>query len=149
MSYITLSYKMRLQIFNIIKLIFLLAGFILIGCSSGEYDIEQYEVNYIEKTVKADTIKKLVYDDNDKIKDEKKDSYTYVIQIGAFLIKSNFDKFFEKARQELGSEVYYEVQNELYKIRFGKYTVGAEALIQLNIIRGMGYIDAFIVTRKN
>jgi len=150
---------MKMHIFNIIKLLFLLAGFLLIGCSSGEYDIEEYEVNYTEKTVKADTTKKIVYDDSDKIKDDKikddkikddkKEVYTYIIQIGAFIVKSNFERFFERARHELGSEVYYEEQNNLYKVRIGKFGVRAEAILQLDKLKGMGYIDAFIVTRKN
>jgi cell division protein FtsN len=141
---------MKLQMNNIIKLIFLLAAIFFIGCSSSEYDLEQYEVNYVDKTVKADTIKKLVYDDkikDDKIED-KKDSYEYIIQVGAFIVKSNFDKFYEKARQDLGSEVYYVVQNNLYKIRIGKFNNRAEAILLLDKIKGMGYDDAFIVTKK-
>jgi len=139
---------MKVQFFNIIKLLFLFVGLWLIGCSSGEYDIEEYKVNYTEKTVKADTIKKIVYDD-DKIIDNKKDSYTYIIQVGAFIVKTNFERFYERAKIVLGPDVYYELQNDLYKIRIGKFNVRAEAILQLDKIKGQGYIDAFILTRKN
>lgn len=158
MSYINFSIFMKMQIFNIIKLLLVFTGLGLIGCSSGEYDIEEYEVNYTEKTVKADTVKKIVYDDDkikddkikdDKIKDDKKDTYTYVIQVGAFIVKSNFDKFYEKAVQDLGPDIYYEQQNGLYKIRIGKFGGRAEAILMLDKVKALGYIDAFIVTRKN
>ena len=139
---------MKMQFFNIIKLLFLFAGLLLIGCSSGEFDIEKYEVNYTEKTVRADTTKKIVYDD-DKIKDDKKDSYTYIIQVGAFLVKSNFDRFYEKAKNELGPDVYLEQQNDMFKLRIGKFYTRAEAILLLEKVKGMGYMDAFIVTRKN
>ena len=147
-----------MHIFNIIKLLFLLACFMLIGCSSGEYDIEEYEVNYTEKTVKADTTRKIVYDEDkikddkikdDKIKDDKKDTYTYIIQVGAFVVQSNFEKFYEKAKHDLGPDVYYEQQSNLFKIRMGKFSVRAEAILLLDKVKASGYIDAFIVTRKN
>jgi cell division protein FtsN len=149
---------MKMQYFNIIKLLVFFTGLGLLGCSSGEYDIDEYEVNYTEKTIKADTIKKIVYDDDkikddklnvDKIKDDKKDSYTFIIQVGAFIVKSNFEKFYEKARQDLGPDLYYEQQNDLYKIRIGKFGGRAEAILMLEKVKSLGYNDAFILTIKN
>ena len=137
---------MKFHLINIIKISVLLSVFLIVGCSSGEYDIEEYEVNTIEKTLKYDTIKKIV---EDKIKDDKKDSYTYIVQIGAFYIKSNFERFYERARQIVGQEIYFEVQNNLYKIRLGSFTVRAEAILQLDKVKALGYSDAFIITRKN
>ncbi|HJY64328.1 MAG TPA: SPOR domain-containing protein [Ignavibacteria bacterium] len=145
---------MKFHLINIIKISVLLSVFLIVGCSSGEYDIEEYEVNTIEKTLKYDTIKKIVEDKikddkTDKIKDDKKDSYTYIVQIGAFYIKSNFERFYERARQIVGQEIYFEVQNNLYKIRLGSFTVRAEAILQLDKVKALGYSDAFIITRKN
>lgn len=128
------------------------------GCSSGEYDIEEYKVDYTEKTVKTDTIKKLIVKDDqikddknnkDNIKDNLKDSYSYVVQIGAFAIQSNFDRFMEKARQILGDGVYYEQSGNLYKIRIGKFNNRAEAIKFAEQVKSKGYSDAFVVTKKN
>ena len=158
MSYINLAFLMKFLILNIIKISFLLSAVIIIGCSSGEYDIEEYEVNYTEKSLKIDTIKKIVQDedkikddktDDDKIKNDKKDSYTYIIQIGAFIVKSNFDRFYENAKQTIGPDIYFDLQSNLYKIRLGNYTNRAEAILMLDKVKSLGYTDAFIVTRKN
>jgi len=127
----------------------------LTGCSSGEYDIEKYEVNYTEKTVKIDTLKKITIkedDKNDKIKEDintNKDTYFYIIQIGAFSQKNNLEKFYEQAKMILGAEVYYEQSNSLYKVRIGNFPNRAEALKYIEFIRSKGYNDAFIVTKKN
>ncbi len=128
------------------------------GCSSGEYDIEEYKVDYTEKTVKTDTIKKLVVKDDqikddknnkDNIKDNLKDSYFYAVQIGAFEMQSNFSRFLEIARLTLGEGVYYEQSGNLYKIRIGKYSNRAEAIKFAELVKSKGYSDAFVVTKKN
>jgi len=147
---------MKFHIINIIKTTFLLCGFFIIGCGSGEYEVDEYEVNTIEKTLKADTIKTIVQDDqikddktkDDQIKDDKKDSYNYIVQIGAFMVKSYFDNFFERAKQVVGPEVYFEFLNGLYKARIGNYTIRAEAILMIDRVRALGYTDAFIITRK-
>lgn len=41
---------------DIILLVFLIFSAYIIGCSSGEYDLEQVHVEYVEKTLKYDTI---------------------------------------------------------------------------------------------
>ena len=144
------------KIFSVIFLAFPAAYFT--ACSSGEYDIEEYQVDYTEKTVKTDTIKKVVLKDDsikldknnkDNIKDNTKDSYTYIVQIGAFSIQSNFDRFIERARQTLGNDVYYEQSGNLYKIRIGKYSNRAEAIKFAEFVKTKGYYDAFVITKKN
>lgn len=126
----------------------------LTGCSSGDYDIEKYEVNYTEKTVKVDTLKKITLDNtNDRIKEDKKENikeiYTYAIQIGAFSQKNNFDNFYTQAKMSLGEDVYYEQTNTLYKVRVGNFPNRAEAIKFIELIRSKGYNDAFIVTKRN
>ncbi len=129
------------------------------ACSSGEYDINEYKVDYTEKTIKVDTIKKITINDEnirqdknenkDNIKDNTKDSYTYIVQIGAFSIQSNFDRFYDKAKLTLGDGIYYEQSGSLYKIRIGKYNNRAEAIKFAEFAKTKGYFDAFVVTKKN
>jgi cell division protein FtsN len=119
------------------------------GCSSGEYEIDEYKVDYEEKTIIADTIKKVVIKDDPIKEDIKKDTYTYIVQIGAFAIPSNFDNFYQRAKQVLGDGVYYEQTGGLYKIRIGSYSNRLEALKYVDLVRSKGYTDAFVITRKN
>jgi cell division protein FtsN len=136
---------------NTVIISFFLILAALTGCSSGEYDIEQYETKETEKSLKYDTLTTIKEDKSlkDPVKDEKKDAYTYVVQIGAFIIKSNFDRFYDNAKRIVGSEVYYDFINNLYKIRIGKFRNRAEAIQMLEKVKQLGYWDAFIVTRKN
>lgn len=144
-----------LKLVKILSVIFLvLPAVYFTACSSGEYDIEEYQVDYTEKTIKADTLKKIVIKD-DSIKQDKnnkdntKESYSYIVQIGAFSMQSNFDRFFQRARQTLGNDVYYDQSGNLYKIRIGKYTNRAEAIKFAEFVKTKGYFDAFVVTKKN
>ena len=122
-----------------------------IACSSGEYDLDEYTFSYTEKTIKADTIRKVVLN-GDQIKEEKNDnknSYSYVVQIGAFANQENFDRFYENAKNTLGAEVYYDQTGTFYKIRIGRFTNRADAIKLAAFVRSKGYIDAFVITRKN
>lgn len=134
---------------NIVFVILSGAAFIA-GCSSGEYEIDEYKVDYVEKTIIADTIKKVVIKDDPIKEDIKKDpiAYTYAIQIGAFTMPSNFSNFLERAKQVLGDEVYYEESGGFYKIRVGSYNNRLEALKYVDFVRSKGYTDAFVITRK-
>jgi cell division protein FtsN len=128
-------------------------GFFYFGCSSVEYELEEHQIDYVEKTLKYDTVKKVVQLDTtgrNIVKDNSsKDSYSYIVQIGAFFVKSNFERFFEHARQTLGEEVFYEqTSNNLYKIRIGKYSDKATALKMLDRVKSQGFDDAFVVTVK-
>jgi cell division protein FtsN len=123
----------------------------LVGCSSGPYDLDETTINYEEKTITADTIKTVVekIDENKEIKEDliiQKESFHFIVQIGAFAVLSNFESFFQRAKMILGDEVYYESKNNLYKIRMGKYNNKAEALVLLDKVRSFGYSDAFIIT---
>ena len=132
---------------NIRVAIFLLPlVFFLYSCNSGEYDIEQYKVDYVEKTVKKDTLGKI---DTSKITDQfKPGKYAYVVQIGAFTEKSNYERFFAKAKEILGNDIYSVYLDNLYKIRIGKFTDNRTALNLLEKVKSLGYYDAFVITTK-
>lgn len=127
------------------------------ACSSGEYETETYTVDYTEKTVKIDTIKKITLNDEsikqdknnkDNIKDTK-ESYYYTVQIGAFAMHDNSDRFIEKAKIILGGDVYSEETGNLHKVRVGRFNTRAEAIKYSEMVRSKGYSDAFVVTKKN
>lgn len=131
-------------------LLFIVFGAYLIGCSSGAYDLDEITVHYKEKTIVADTIK--VVSENNGIKEEitgPPNSYSFIVQIGAFINQSYFDRFYKRAKSVLGEGVYYEVKNNLYKIRLGKFNNRAEAMQLVNRVKSLGYFDAFIVTVRN
>ena len=145
---------MKFQYINLI--VFLLFGGLIAGCNSGEYELEQTQVEYIEKTVKYDTIKTLVRDtilnNKDLLNEERnksKETFTFIVQIGAFREQDNFQRFYDGSKQKLGEEVYYVFINNLYKIRIGSYKNKADALQMLDKVKGLGYFDAFIITVIN
>lgn len=141
---------MKIVNVNIIRLCFIICSFVYFGCSSGEYDVDEHTVTYNEKTIKADTIRTIVDDktNQDEIVDDKLTKYSYIVQIGAFVVQSNCEKFYEQAKQLLGPQVYFEFQNSLFKVRLGYFTNRAEAILLLDKVLSMGYSDAFIVTKK-
>lgn len=157
MTYIDLVNMMKIiKIFKVIFIFFCVIFYY--ACSSGEYDIDKYTVKYTEKTVKLDTIRKITFnednikqDKNNKenIKDPVKESYTYTIQIGAFAMNENSDRFTNIAKQILGDEVYTEITSNLHKIRIGKFSNRAEAIKYIDFVRSKGYLDAFIITKRN
>ncbi len=128
--------------------IFVICVFI-VGCDSGQYEIDEYQIPYTEKTLVYDTtqIAEKETQEKQEIKEEilSSVSYTYIVQIGAFAIKDNFDRFFEKAKSVLGDRVYYGYISDLYKIRIGDFNTKNEAVVYRDYVRGLGYWDAFII----
>jgi cell division septation protein DedD len=123
------------------------------SCSSGEYDIEEYNIKYTETSLKIDTIRKadttqIVKHEEQREEFTKPVKYSYVVQIGAYSIRSNYERFIQRARQVLGSEVYDTFENNLYKIRIGKFFDKGEALKLLEKVKGLGFYDAFVITTK-
>ena len=142
------------RVMGIIKafiIIFLFSCF-FIGCSSGEYEIEKTTIENTQKIIERDTLQKSVSNDNQgDIKEEihsPAESYSYIVQIGAFFIESNFQAFFERSKSILGSDVYYSFINSLYKIRIGSYDNREDALRSLDHVRVLGFDDAFVITVK-
>jgi hypothetical protein len=139
------------------KILFIISSFTTmmayIGCGSGEYEISSYKVEYEERTIKIDTIRALtdIKEDIDKNKDLKnfKETFTFTIQIGAFINKENFDRFYSLAQQKMGKDVYYEFTGNIYKIRVGSYGNRPDALKNLENAKRVGYFDAFIISKKN
>jgi cell division protein FtsN len=123
------------------------AAFLLIwGCSSGEYEINRYKVSYEEKILKVDTIRNVTIKED--FKETTKDSYNFSVQIGAFVNPANFDRFIQRAKELLGSSVYYEQTANLYKVRVGNFSVRAEAIKFLEFAKTKGYFDAFVISKK-
>jgi hypothetical protein len=130
-------------------------SFYYTGCSSGEYEIAEYKVQYDEKTIVIDTIGIITDIKEDITKREElkldvkvKETFTFTVQIGAFINKDNFDRFLAVAKQKVGAEVYFEMQNGIYKIRVGNFTNRAEAMKYWEQARRLGYFDAFVITKK-
>lgn len=133
------------EIYGAIIVIFMFIA----GCNSGEYDIDEYQVQYTEKSLVYDT-SQIVKKDNEEKQEAREEilssvTYTYIVQIGAFANKDNFDRFFEKAKSLLGDRVYYAYISDLYKIRIGDFSNKSEALDYREMVRGLGYFDAFII----
>jgi hypothetical protein len=119
------------------------------GCSSGEYDIEQYDINYVETKVKIDTLYKINGDNIGTDRTNLQNTlYKFSVQVGAFVTPSYFENFYAQARQVLGNEIYYEVQNNLYKIRIGSFNNRSEADKLVDLAKSKGYFDAFIIIKK-
>ena len=133
-----------------IKLYILILGcaFYCWGCNSSEYDLDEYTINTTEKKVVVDTIKKVTDNQEKKETTQKNENFVFVVQIGAFFIKSNFDAFFEKAKQVVGNDVYFVSTSSLYKIRVGSYTNKSDALKELEKVTSLGYTDAFVITTR-
>ena len=134
---------------NFVKILsaFFLAipAFYFIACSSGEYELNEYKEDYVEKTIKTDTIRRAEIKETTTIKE---DSYTYIVQVGAFIVPSNFERFFQRAQEVIGNDVYYEQSGNLYKIRVGKFNNRAEAIKFAELVKTKGYSDAFVITKK-
>ena len=132
----------------------ILCGIILIGCGSGAYDLDESKIKKEEKTVITDTLK-TVTENREEVKEikenvsNKTESFTFIVQIGAFMIPYNFERFYANAKLVLGSEVYYELINDLFKIRIGSFSNKAEALQLLDNVKSKGYYDAFVITVRN
>ena len=125
----------------------------LIGCNSGEYDREDTQVEYVEKTLKFDTLETSIRDTvlkkEELVLNTTTQTFTFIVQIGAFAIPDNFQRFYSQAKSKLGEDLYYAVINSLYKIRIGNYSNKGEALKMLEYVKSLGYDDAFIVTVIN
>lgn len=134
-------------------------SFFLMACGSGEFEREDIEVTTTEKKLVYDTLKTTDVDltnrdGNDKIKDNlnnndiKKDTYTYTVQIGAYVNPLNFQRFYDRSKSVLGESVYYKQIDNLYRIRIGSFDLKADAINYMEKLKGMGFADAFVVTTK-
>jgi hypothetical protein len=125
------------------------------GCSSVEYELNEYKIDYVETIITADTIKNVaIKEDNtkeDRIKEDlflTKDSYNFSVQIGAFLNPDNFDRFMQFAKNVLGDQVYYDQFGNLFRVRIGAFTNRAEAMRFIEFVKSKGFSDAFVITKK-
>jgi len=126
------------------------------GCGSGEFDIKKTNVEYTEKTLKYDTIKIVTSDTTASTDTSQKDNhlqikteiYSYTVQIGAYSNESNFQRFYENAKINLGDAVFYKVTGDIYRIQIGEFNSKSEALQLLEKVKALGYNDAFVLTTK-
>lgn len=154
MSYINLGMMTeKLKIYSVC--IFIISALFFGGCSSGEYELNEYRIDYVETIITADTIKNVaIKEDNtkeDKIKEDKfltKESYNFSVQIGAFLNPDFFARFLQAAKARLGDEVYYDLIGNMYRVRIGAFTNRAETMRFIEFVKSKGYFDAFIITKK-
>ncbi len=154
MSYINLvimGKKVKLYF----RLLIILPICYLFGCSSGEYELNEYRIDYVETIITADTIRNVsIKEDNtkeDRIKEDKfltSNSYNFSVQIGAFLNPDNFSRFIQLAKNVLGDEVYYDQYGNLYRVRVGAFTNRPEAMRFIEFVKSKGYSDSFIITKK-
>ena len=154
MSYINLGVmdrKLKIQFLSI----FIFGAILLVGCSSGEYELNTYRFDYEETIITADTIRNVaIKEDNtkeDRIKEDKfltRDSYSFSVQIGAFLNPDFFARFLQSAKARLGEEVYYDLIGNMYRVRIGAFTNRAETMRYIEFVKSKGYFDAFIITKK-
>src|SRR5207244_8459756 len=113
-----------------------------------------YTINSVDKKVVIDTIKKVAVDSsrirNNEVNNQNNtnENFVFVVQLGAFFNKPNFDAFYSKAKEVVGSDVYYVTSNSLYKIRTGNFNNKSDALRLLDRVKALGYSDAFVITAK-
>lgn len=143
--------RLTLYIFSLLPIAYL-------GCSSVEYEIDEYQVTSTEKKLVYDTIrtyidtsditKKDIKEDLNKNKDIKTDLFTYTCQIGAYIVIENYERFLSRAKSKLGDAVFTVKVDNLNKIRIGTFDVKSEAVKYMIQLQAMGFSDAFVVKTK-
>lgn len=68
----------------------------------------------------------------------------YTVQIGAYEVESNAQDMMNKAKVYFSNNVYFDVTDNIFKVRVGKRLSSDEALNLLAKIKSAGFNDAFI-----
>ena len=126
---------------RIIKLVTVCCALTCYSCGSGEIETgeTQQEVSgnpQTETTNKPET-EKFAY--------ELPNKGLFTIQLGAFIDEANAVSLLNSAKQFFGDDVYYNLMNDLYKVRVGLFTSETEASVVLEKIKKKGFGDSFIV----
>lgn len=130
-----------------IYLIISVCSLYVIGCSSGPYELDETTIDEKEKTIVADTTKTVT--EKREIKEnisKQTEAYNFIVQIGAYAVPSNFERFMQRAKGDFGDDVYSVLIAGINRIRMGKFDNKAEALVLLEKVKKLGYYDAFIIT---
>lgn len=124
---------------------------ILTGCNSSIYEIIEVEetVEIKEEPKQETTITEIKEDtkpSENKFSEKNIISRSYVIQIGAFNIEENAERFINSAKKKLSeNELTLKNIDGLYKIRFGNFSSLDEAIKYLNTTIAAGFGDSFVV----
>lgn len=139
---------------NLLLLICISAVFVFFySCNSTGYDIEDVEKADTVTTHHRTEVKKETEALKPEIKEEPveilpKITRKFTIQIGAFQSESRAIETMNKAHSLISYEIYYNLFNGLYKVRFGEFDTLPEALQVLESIRNSGFGDSFVVEIK-
>jgi hypothetical protein len=130
----------------IIPIVVLLSS-IFYSCGSGGYDLEQVEGKDTLATksgAQPVTPPETVSVPAPTILPEMG---PFTIQIGAFQDESNALNQVEQAKNLLGTDVYYRLENGLFKVRVGEFADLRGALLAIGSIKDSGFPDAFIIRK--
>ena len=141
-------------------LLVLLVIFMIWGCNSTIYDIEEIEEkievrNYsfpdssLISENANDEIKQDLKQDNkileNKFTDKQVVARVFAIQIGAFLNEDNAVNFTDEAKGLIDQAVYYKIYEGMYKVRIGNFINMNDAAAFLEKLKNLGYSDSFMV----
>jgi len=132
---------------SIIPVVLLLLSIFLSSCGSGAYDLEQVNGRDTLATrsgAKPVTPPETVSVPAPTILPERR---PFTIQIGAFLEESNALNQVERAKNLLGIDVYYRLENGLFKVRVGEFSDMRDALNAIQNVKNSGFPDAFIIQK--
>ena len=125
------------------------------ACDSSGYEMEDVDIpKDTSRITRYNEIKQEVEKPKPEIKEEtQKQEPTvgsnvpqvkYTIQIGAYEVESNAQDMLNKAKSYFSSDVYFDLNDNIYQVRIGKVSSTDEALLLLDKIKNAGFYDAFI-----
>ena len=111
------------------------------SCGSGEYETGETKEG-VSGNPQTETTNKL---GTEKLAYELPNKGLFTIQLGAFIDEANAVSLLNSAKQFFSDDVYYNLINDLYKVRVGLFTSETEAAVVLEKIKKKGFGDSFIV----
>ena len=125
------------------------------ACDSSSYEMEDVDIpKDTSRITRYNEIKQEVEKPKPEIKEEAQKleptvgsnapQVNYTVQIGAYEVESNAQDMLNKARSYFSSDAYFDLDDNMYKVRIGKVSSTNEALLLLDKIKSAGFYDAFI-----
>lgn len=124
-----------------LKLLTLCFSFTYYCCGSGEFETGETQEG-VSGNPQTETTNK---PETEKLAYELPNKGLFTIQLGAFIDEANAVSLSNSAKQFFGNDVYYNLINDLYKVRVGLFTSETEAAVVLEKIKQKGFEDSFIV----